>query len=282
MKFHTLRDCPIADSDFVCRESALLKFIALLVLVVVTAAVWFARGELLWLKIILTATLALFAAFLVPAIRATFDEQNWLVRNGDAGLRVKFRSYLNRKWPAEDVVVVRFDRHEIEFVRAARERFVSRNAEGGDRITWLSYLDLKLRDDVDTSELKRRLAEERDRKPPAGASKWHDAPVRLIEDRIVRIEWSSASRRVTPRLPAAVNRVGSLAPIAPPHQFVTDLRTTPAERRDREDQILQLVERGETLQAIRRARELYGYSLADAKRFVDELGGRRDTVTASD
>src|SRR5437764_2895180 len=108
MKFHTLRDCPAADSDFACRDSALLKSIALLVLIVVTSAVWFARGELLWLKIILTVTLALFAAFLVPAIRATFDEQNWLVRNGDAGLRVKFRSYLNRRWPAEDVVVVRF------------------------------------------------------------------------------------------------------------------------------------------------------------------------------
>jgi hypothetical protein len=275
MKFHTLKDCPAAESDFVCRESALLKSLVLITAIGGAVAIWFARADLLWLKIIVSCTCALFASFFGYALRATFDEQNWIVRLGNSGLRVKYRSYLNRHWPTDDVVIVQIDRREIEFVRAARERYVSHTNSDGTRITWLSYLDLKLRDEVDLSELKRRLAEERDRRAPAGKSKFHDVPVHVVDEHIVRIEWTSSSHRTTPRLATAVERVGSLAPIAPPLKFITDLRVSPTEARQREDLILQFIERGDTIQAIKEARRLYGYPLAEAKQFVDELSGRR-------
>jgi short subunit dehydrogenase-like uncharacterized protein len=278
MRIYRLKDCPAADSDFVCRESALLKWVLLLAFLMGAAAIWFAPAKLLWLKILVSSTLAVLALLAIVWLRATFDDQNWLVRLGDAGLRVKFRSYLNRRWPSEDVVVVQLDRREIEFVRAAHERVISHAANNGHnsgtQTESFGYLELKLRDDVDLSELKQRLAEERDRKPPSGRAKFHDVPVRVVDDHIVRITWSSVSRRTTPRLTTAVQRVGALAPIAPLLRFETDLRVTPTGSRQREDLILQLVERGKTIHAIRETRRLYGYPLAEAKQFVDSLAGR--------
>lgn len=278
MRFYRLKDCPAAESDFVCRESALLKWVLLITFLIGAAAIWFAPAKLLWLKIVVTATLALLAMLAATWLRATFDDQNWLVRLGDMGLRVKFRSYLNRRWSSDDVVVVQIERREIEFVRSAHERVISHAANNGHnngaQTEGFSYLDLKLRDDVDTSELKQRLMEERDRKAPAGRTKFHDVPVRVADDHIVRITWSSVSRRTTPRLKAAVQRIGALAPIAPSLRLVTDLRVTPTEAHEREDLIVQLVERGKTIQAIRETRRLYGYPLAEAKQFVESLGER--------
>jgi hypothetical protein len=275
MRFYRLKECPAAESDFVCRESARWKWVFLLACLAGAIAIWFAPAKLLWLKILVTATLGGLALFVGYIIRATFDDQNWLVRLGDAGLRVKFRSYLNRRWPPEDIVVVQIDRREIEFVRAAHERVDSRADNNGTHMEWFGYLDLKLRDEVNLSELKQRLAEERDRKATSTRAKFHDVPVRVVDDHIVRIVWSSAWHGTTPRLKLAVERVGALAPIAPPVRFVTDLSVKPSEARQREDLIVQLIERGEKMQAIKEARRLYGYPLAEARQFVSALSDRK-------
>ena len=45
-------------------------------------------------------------------------------------------------------------------------------------------------------------------------------------------------------------------------------------QREREGRIIELVESGDTIAAVRLARDVYGYDLTEAKMFVDGLMGR--------
>jgi len=123
---------------------------------------------------------------------------------------------------------------------------------------------------VNTAELAKALKEEMARKAPAGSARWGHYPVRLTSEATLQIEW-----RVVPACQVLLDALARYTVIDSPRKDVLDFtRLDQKGRAGQEKRLLELAETGETMAAIKIARELYDYDLAAAKQFVEGLLGK--------
>jgi hypothetical protein len=229
---------------------------------------------------------------------------NWVVKQGMDRLLVKFRSYLNSHLPEEDPVVVEVPFSEIDWVRKTKET-VSTETSDSAQTRFYTFLDIKLNAPY-IEELKKAMQAERNRRPPieslnrelfqarkhkkpeqeinllkekiraeklkhpkgggrvTGIS--HHHPVRLTDNNIMRIDW----RGLNPGIHHILSSLKDLISIEPEIKLTSDY-TLGKSAQNVEDQILDQVERGNTMEAITLARMKYGFSLTEAKQFVENL-----------
>jgi hypothetical protein len=281
MKFLRAQETPRRRGDTVFKEARLGKLIVFVIFLLLTlgALLLGFSPETLpvrsrpppFVAFFVAASLSLFALVCLYSFRASLLASNWLVRFDGSNIYVKYRSYLNHHFPAQDRVVVGIPAAEIEWIRNSREsRLIPRRH--GDSSATTTHLDIKLRD-ADTSELERELAEERRREAPMvlrTRSKARHYPVRVLEPGIVRIDWRDHRTRITPSIGAAIRILGRRIPVEREESFAQ----VPAEtlnHADQETRLLDMIERGEMLAAVRLAQRLYGFSTSEAKAFVDGL-----------
>lgn len=101
------------------------------------------------------------------------------------------------------------------------------------------------------------------------------APIRST-DTIFRESWPTEAGGVL------VGVILVVAPLAAawyvhswlPLLILVDLVTDPKARASQEQMVIELIQCGNTIAAVRLARKLYGCSLTNARRFVEELAGR--------
>ena len=235
---------------------------------------------------------------------------NWLVRIHAAGVRVKFRSYLNDHFPEQDLVVADIPFSAISWVRKVRERLVAPDPSeaGMDRNSFHTCLDLKL-NSPGAASLRQALLAERKREAPRSkvqqlthalflARKAKASPTEIAQIR----ENIKAEKRKTPNgngksrtthhhypvrmreaeilriewngiRPGIGEALGILSQKlrVEPECSVPGERWTHLKGKDLEDRILDLAERGKIFEAASLARQRYGYSLTESKIFVDEL-----------
>jgi len=217
-------------------------------------------------------------------VLARFQPSNWLVRLCDAGLFVHFRSYLNYHLPQEDPTVVFIPHEEIRSVRLVRQRRAIPNMDGArtqlDSVSEqrgrLVEIDLA----ADSSLLAQALANEvrlRGAKEPhwygSASTLYKDYPARLASPTLLQLEW-----KVVPSAGVFLKAMQRHTDIAASVDASEDyVHLEGLSREDLEKRLLELVETGQTILAIRIARELYSYDLAQAKAFVDSLAAAKGT-----
>jgi hypothetical protein len=170
------------------------------------------------------------------------------------------------------VFVAEFQAQEIEWVRAFRR--VTKMYEGGQIETRSTlWLELKLRV-ADLTELAARIK-------TAGAPRvWHGwksttpIPVRVTSEGVLRVEWNGEHCRMAPSLKRAVEILERDFQVLPEVKEREDYTKSDADKKKMEGRIVELVERGEMIEAMKVARGLYGFSLKEAKEFVEELRGQ--------
>ncbi len=220
--------------------------------------------------------LALFALLCLAGLRASMRPSNWLLRAAADGLYVKYRSFRNYKFPAEDPVVVFIPKREVVWIRVRRQD-TERPARPGKAETTVRrrFLEIKLHGD-DTSELAERLRDERQRTAPGvmgtKMKAQHD-PVRLLAEAIVQIEWRSPGASTRPGIDRAVDILGRWYRVA---GRLDEHQPSPGklDRAQQEARLIEMTERGEVMDAIVLAKEIYGFDTTQAKNFVDDLRGR--------
>ena len=87
----------------------------------------------------------------------------------------------------------------------------------------------------------------------------------------MRIEWE-----VQPSLEEFLREVGQYVSVRPTTDTFVDftkLKTQP--KPDQERRLIELVEAGNRIDAVRTARYLYAFNLNEAIRFIDELAGQK-------
>ena len=216
----------------------------------------------------------LFLALTLRFVTARFHPSNWLVRANESGLYVQYRSYLNYQLPAEECSVVFLSYDEITSARLIRERLkVPDPAEGGAAQTQTSrYVELEL--SGDTKSLGRALQAEQAENAPmqkrwygTSSTLYRDYPVSMATPPFLRIRWD-----VVPRAPQFLDLLRPYAPIMDPvlvtQDFVNLSSLSPDEQKRR---LQELTHRGEVIAAVYTARRLYGCSLADANKLVEDL-----------
>jgi hypothetical protein len=221
MRLLRLADVPTNARDRVFRYSPRRAVLA-------TGAVLGASGGLValgwhegsWVAFCAAGVLLVGLLVLRRLVAARFRPSNWLVRMGDEGVFVQFRSYLNYHFSENDLTVVLIPFREIRSARLVREHRAMIERENAsarvDRVTQVSRRLVELELAVDAAPLARALAEESARRAPTGATYRHN-PVRMGSPTTLQLEWN-----VAPRADVLLKGVESHTRIARPHEISRD------------------------------------------------------------
>jgi len=208
-------------------------------------------------------------------LRAARRPTNWVMRVQENVVMIKFRSYENWKMSDDDPQVIALRQDEIKFVRKAVKRQVGQSMDGkGVQATTRVDLEIGLKDS-DTSELERSLTEEAAR-PGYGSArhrtKWLDNPVGVVGKNVIRIAWRGGTATVRPGIKAALNALGRIANVDEMRKSVEDLTATALKRLGTEEQKKKLGELAvrDRIQAAETAKQLYGCSLSEAMKIVED------------
>jgi hypothetical protein len=267
------------------RYSAVNSGIALYVLAALGAAcVYGARQawiEDAWIGTVILGWLAfwfgLFALMARRVHRARRLPSNWLVRVQSGGLLIQFRSYLNHHFSSEDASIVFLSFSDIAWMRRHKVR---RNVPGitraDDTPGNVRYAEFKLRDEL-VPLLDARLRDERQKKGPrsrrlgGGTIMSRHYPLQVVQGGLVRIEWN-----VRPRLKVFLQEMERRIEVRAPLGSSQDYRLLQnLSKEEQEKRLLELVETGDTIGAIKVAKLLYNLDTTAAKKFVNEFSRRQ-------
>lgn len=276
------RDVPNNEHDRVFRYSRMSASIAYAALFGATIALFAvgARNRVVMLQLFALLSVALLyltKRFLV----ARFRPSNWLVRTTESGVYVKFRSYLNFHFSADDLTVVFVPYREITAARVVRETVaradLSRRIDGSRSNRVASY---QLRETAelelsgDSSALAAALLEE-DARPGPPEKRWYGStstranhhPVMLENATRLRIGWECVPRigRFFAALSSHVKVEASGTRTWSP-QAIQELERPALERR-----IAELARAGKMAEARLLSRMQFGYNKDETSRLIERL-----------
>jgi hypothetical protein len=285
MKFYRLGEIPIRSDDQVFKASptgALIGFIvysgigiALLLLGISGAKIY---GLNLPSGLFFYGGAAIFGLLGWAAwgqFRARVKPTNWLLRCNSSGVIIKYRSFENWRFPAEDVQAVGFDYSEIAEIRMVREQRTAPGL-GGNRnkqIQDLTCLDFCLAN-ADTSALEAHLQAEQKAEPPGRFKTiFRDYPVEVLPGGIVQLRWSiSGGYKINPSPRKAIEYLSRHVKTAVADSTKVDLtyqsNLSPEEG---DAKILKLAKSGDKTGAVKLTRQIYGSTLSEAVAFVEKL-----------
>ena len=274
MQLMRAAEVPQTERDLVFRASRLHAVVTVVACLVF--CVWFILHTWPHPKIAYIVTgVVLFVLLLMHQfVIGRFHPLNWLVRAGDEGLFIHFRSYLNEHLSPDDPTVVFLPYSEIHSARLVRERVTKPDMNGRSTTEFQHWVELELA--TDPAPLVDALSTERDR-PAATEKRWYgtsstlylDYPVQIQTPPFLRIRW-----QVVPRAKVLLDALRPRVEIAPEIKISEDFfslqNLTAAEQQKK---LRELNRRGQTMAAIYMARRLYGCSLTEATTLVRGLSG---------
>ena len=208
-------------------------------------------------------------------VTARFRPTNWLVRANDEGLFVQFRSYLNYRFPADRQTVAFIPYGAIRAACAVRERRELPDPESTrhpNSTTIQRSTTVRLDLTGDLSPLARAIDDDArlavgDSGGDAPRTRYRHVPIRMSSPATLELEWGVTPRAET--LLALLSSHGVATDTAHATRDYAHLETL--SRDEQEKRLLELVHQGETVAAVRIARQLYGWDLTRAKAFVEGL-----------
>jgi len=274
MRLLRLQDVEIGPSDRVFRHARLRALIVWLAAFAGTTALFYKAYAAKWPPgYIFGPFLLLFLLLTLRLVTARFHPSNWLVRMNDTGFYLQYRSYLNYELSADVPSVVFLSFSEIASARLIKERVETPDLIKQNRrqTQYLRHVELELT--ADTAPLADALSHERGEQAPlkkgwlgSSSTLYQDYPVAL-NARFLRIHWDV--------VPGAHKFLESLRPytvIADTVSLTQDFSHLKSlSREEQQKQLRELALRGQTINAVYAARNLYGCSLGEAKQMVDAL-----------
>lgn len=267
-------DVPHTQRDLVFRASRLYAVLFVIVCLWV-CALMILRG---WphprIAYIVTACIVFFLLLGHRFVSARFHPSNWLVRVGDEGLFIHFRSYLNEGLDPNDATVIFLAFQEIRSARLVHEHLETKDAQNRTQTQFLKWIELELA--IDPAAIVDALGTERGRPAPS-EKRWYgksstlylDYPVLMQTPPFLRIAW-----RVVPTASDLLELLRPPIEIAPEVTIKQDfIRLDSLPPEDQRKRLRELSHRGQTFAAIYLARHLYGYDLTQATNLVKELQG---------
>jgi len=277
MQLMRLADVPLDRRDRVFYYS---RFRAALGAAILTGSAFavFIFGWLkgAWLACYVAAVLVIVLLIFQKLITARFRPSNWLLRMTNHGLFIKFRSYLNNHFDAQDLTVVFIPYSEIRSARSVNERREVADRNAANRLEMSTQTRRLVEFDLagDSKPLARTLASERERlfaKAVIGAgrisTRYRHVPVRLSSPACLQIEWG-----VVPSAQTLLDALTRHTPVQNPTTVSKDfVNLDKLSREEQEARLLELAESGDMIGAVTQARRLYSYDLTAAKQFVEAL-----------
>lgn len=227
----------------------------------------------LLIMLLFVSTLLFFMLLPVGSLRRSFQSTNWLLAVGLDRLWIKYRSYLNSHFPPEDLQIVELLFSEIKSVCLVRQKEITYVGPGNkSRTQFAKYLEFILYEPF-SPELPAALQAERNVKDnPDKKIRYRslDYPLQTKGNNSFRVCMSG----IRPGWKAVLRNLETNGITITPERRETLDYTLPLEdKKQMDDQLINLVEQGKTLAAVKLARRRYGMGLTDARQFVKELSG---------
>lgn len=284
MQLHQLSTVTLNHTGLVCRQGRLMAALwtPLMALVLGGAPVFWWRVGSPWF---VWGACALLAILVVPLLAgdllSKFRATNWLLWIRPDGLWINFRSYQDRG-PADTLTVVQLAYSEIADVRRHRESYTTPSNDTGVSTHWkLQYLDIRLKQ-PDLGELHDALFTNRWRKPlpysvlgfiQVTTSPSH-FPVSLAKPDVLRIAWRGGHGNwAAPSLRRVLQELRRHVTVAESSERQRD-DWQEMDEAQLDDQILDLVQAGSRIDAIKLLVERRGYTTTEAHQFIEQLAGR--------
>jgi hypothetical protein len=281
MKFHRGCDVSPDSSGLVCRESRLGGLLFTLIFsaafVGPTTFFWM-RGDWLFFVVLGLASLLL-VPLLIGDVLLRLRRTNWTLWAPPGKLLVNLRSYQDRS-PPDALSVVELADHEVVEMRRHEDRYTVPQGRGRRTSYKLVSLEIVL-STADAGTLAGLIADRRTAKQPwrnlAGIRSRSNLTlynVSLPEAEVLRIAWTGGrNHAISPGVNRVLRELESRIHVGEPviSQDGTSELTKDAQIDDR---VLSLLQAGNKIDAIKILCEQRGYSLIEAKQFVDELGER--------
>ncbi len=279
MQLYQSDQIPSVLQGRICRQSRFVSVFTSVAMLVLLAAVpaylvWVARPAM-WISFPVLSFVSLMVMWLGGAAIKAFRATNWLLRIAPDGLWINLRSYQNRDFaPAATVLFVPYQE-----IASVSEQAVKRSERtGSNNMVWTDrYLDIRLVDPA-PAEVPAEIAEERRRVVPGvhlgglvtSRSRNNHVPVSLPTDRVLRLAWRGRFDFVVPSLKIALRDLAAECTVE--ESSVKDATNAESLTSDEVDaRIVECVENADTFGAVKLLRDRRGFSLDDAKKFVDEL-----------
>ncbi|HWH77710.1 MAG TPA: hypothetical protein VNT76_10080 [Candidatus Binatus sp.] len=243
---------------------------ALLILAGVLGLFLFGWLKSVWPAYVSAAFIFLCLVIFHQLILARFRSSNWLLRLNDDRMLIKFRSYLNDRFPQYDLTVMSLPFSEIRSAKLLREKQELKDYRGHSGTTTKIREFVELEVNSDCRQLTEELAKERERVFKGKAiplARYGDFPVRVTEPNRIQIDWTVVPRAQT--LLEILTRHTLVHPAEVSSKDFVNLEKLPREQQ--EARLRGLAESGDKIGAIVLARQLYSYDLTAAKQFVEEL-----------
>jgi hypothetical protein len=195
----------------------------------------------------------------------------WVLREDGTHLLVNLRSHLNTHFDPTTPSVLVLPKSRVRSLQVLRERGV-RTHVGDYGVVFENpirreFLDIAFAGDA--AAVAAALAAEATRRS-AGGSRFHHSAVRMLPDGTLRIAWRDETNRLRPSLDACRRQ------LSPRYRFAAAAsgEQKPLEELDataKESRLLEMLARGERMEAVALAKVLYGMSTTEAVDFIDTL-----------
>lgn len=275
MELYSASEEPLTGSVQVYKQSVISAIIGLLVVLGIGAAIAVAilRGDAPGFLWIIVGLLALVVLLFVGMLRAAMDPQNWVVKFDGSRLAFKFRSYLNRHFPAEDKSVAVFPASDFEWIRKVAEKKKLPGSKGRTQTESWTYLDFRLRNPESAAKLDSLIREETLREAPRignGRTKHHHVPMRVVDGSTLRVSWRSPRDYIRPAVDTVLMNLGAAIPVeGETKSGIKDYRQMTPEELD--IFLADLAQTGHKMKAGKIAREVYGIGVKESRDYVDRL-----------
>jgi hypothetical protein len=283
MKFYKLGEIPTRSDDQVFKATstvALIWFIVFSGIGIALLLAGISGAKIYGLKMPSglffhggAATFGVLGWAALGQFRARVKPTNWLLRCNGSGVIIKYRSFENWRFPAEDEQAVGFDYSEIAWIRTLREQRTIPAMGRNTARQYLTYLDFCLAN-ADISVLEAHLNAEQ-KAEPTGRFKtiYRDYPVEVLPGGIVRLRWNfDAGYRIHPSPKKAIEHLSRHIKTVAANSTKVDLtyqsNLSPEEGDAR---ILKLAKSGDKMGAVKLTRQIYGSTLSEAVAFVERL-----------
>lgn len=274
MQLMRASDVPETERDVVYRASRLHAVLFVLVTLGGCAAILYYRWPARKPSYYIAAVILLFVFALRRFVTARFHPQNWLVRKGDEGLFIHFRSYLNERLSPDDPTVLFLAYSEIRSARPVSEHLTVPDSANQNRneTQIIHWIELELT--TDPAPIAAALDAE-DSRPGVAEKRWYgssttlyrDYPVQMQSPPYLRIKWS-----VVPGMRAFLDALPSQIEVQPKVVVKSDyinLRYLPPE--EQQKKLRELDQRGQRIAAVYLAQKLHRCSLTEATAIVNNL-----------
>ena len=211
----------------------------------------------------------IFYILTISSFIKAFHKDSWLVNLQPGNMLIKIRSFHNSKLPKEDKQIVDLSYNEIDYINKLIITRYTYSKKNGQKISKIRFLEIHLKTG-ENNELASFLKEERGRriKTKNGSSISYHYPVMLTGGQALRVEWNN----VSPSIDRVISKLAELGiKIADAENRTEDYTISLKDKKQAEDKVLELLERGESMAASKLLRRNFGMTLKEARQFIKDL-----------